>query len=186
MIEETTTEDDVETRRWVSSHVIGLFASIGAVIGLMIADAKVEEIIGAKSMPFFRSVLLVSVLLAGLGARAILAWRSATFDLQGRIFLTLTGLILLTGAAFGMANCGKEIHDHTNPRPTRPAVVPDIMPIQTALPRHGRANDNQANFEKSGLRRSKNARNASAASGEVSRWPNWATSSVITSSMCRA
>jgi hypothetical protein len=183
MIEETPTEDDAETRRWVRSHVIGFFATIGAVTGLMIADAKVEEIIGVKSMPFFRSVLLVSVLLAGLGARAILAWRSATFDLQGRIFLTLTGLILLAGAAFGMAHCGDEINEHTKPRGAPPALRPDIMSIQTALPRHGRASDGQANFEKSGLRRSKNARNASAASGEVSRRPNWVTSSVITSSM---
>jgi hypothetical protein len=186
MIDETPTEDDAQSRRWVRSHLIGLFASIGAVTGLVIADSKVEEIIGVKSMPFFRSVLLVSVLLAGLGARALLAWRSATVDLQGRIFLSLMGLVLLTGAAFGMANCGKEINEHTKLRETHPAARPDIMPIQTALPRDDQANDDQANFEKSGLRRSKNARKASAASGDASRSPNWAISSVITSSMCRA
>ncbi len=82
----------------------------------MIVDSKVEEIIGAKAMPFFRTVLLVSVLLAGLGARALLAFRSATFDLQGRIFLTVLGLLLLAGAAFGMANCHQEIKEHRSRR----------------------------------------------------------------------
>jgi hypothetical protein len=63
-------------------------------------------------MPAFRAILLVSVLLAGLGARALLAWRSATVDLQGRIFLVVTGLVLLTGAAFGLSDCMQEIREH--------------------------------------------------------------------------
>jgi hypothetical protein len=114
---ESETDDDAETRRWVRANVVGFFATIGVVIGLVVVDSKVEEVIGPKSMPFFRTVLLVSVLLAGLGARALVAWRSATVDLQGRIFLTVVGLILLTGAAFGMANCRQEIKEHSKPAP---------------------------------------------------------------------
>ena len=57
-------------------------------------------------------MLLVSVLLAGLGARAVLAFRTATVDLQGRIFLTALGLVPSAGAAFGMANCHQEIKEH--------------------------------------------------------------------------
>jgi hypothetical protein len=151
------------------------------VIGLVIVDSKVEEIIGAKAMPFFRTVLLVSVLLAGLGARAVLAFRSATFDLQGRIFLTVLGLLLLAGAAFGMANCHQEIKEHQRAPESRRMNERDIFPIQTSLPR-----DDQVNFEKSGLRRSKNARNASAASGDVSRSPKWVSSSAMISATCRA
>ena len=180
-IDETPAEDDAETRRWVRSHVIGFFATIGVVIGLVIVDSKVEEIIGAKAMPFFRTVLLVSVLLAGLGARAVLAFRSATFDLQGRIFLTVLGLLLLAGAAFGMANCHQEIKEHQRAPESRRMNERDIFPIQTSLPR-----DDQMNFEKSGLRRSKNARNASAASGDVSRSPKWVSSSAMISATCRA
>ncbi len=134
-IDETPTEDDATTRRWVRSHVIGFFATIGVVIGLVIVDSKVEEIIGAKAMPFFRTVLLVSVLLAGLGARALLAWRSATVDLQGRIFLVVLGLVLLTGAAFGMANCHQEIKEHQFDRAGRPINERDIFPIQTSVPK---------------------------------------------------
>src|SRR5580658_6417630 len=124
-IDETPAEDDAETRRWVRSHVIGFFATIGVVIGLVIVDSKVEEIVGSKSMPFFRTVLLVSVLLAGLGARALVAFRSATVDLQGRIFLSVVGLVLLAGAAFGMANCRQEIKDRSKPTPIpEPAPIP--------------------------------------------------------------
>src|SRR5262249_41168563 len=131
---ESQTEDDTDSGTWVRSHVIGLFATIGVVIGLVIADSKIEEIIGQKAIPLFRTVLLVSVLLAGLGARALFAWRSGTVDLQGRIFLTLTGLVLLTGAAFGMTNCLQEIREHLKTRDSRPAVTPDIFPLQTAAP----------------------------------------------------
>jgi hypothetical protein len=132
---ESEPEDDAETRRWVRMNVTGFFASIGVVIGLVIVDSKVEEIIGEKAMPFFRTVLLVSVLLAGLGARSLVAWRSATFDLQGRIFLTVVGLVLLTGAALGMSNCLQEIREHLKTRGNQPAVGRDIFPLQTALPR---------------------------------------------------
>jgi hypothetical protein len=163
---ESQTEDDAEAHRWVRMNVTAFFATIGVVIGLIIVDSKIEQILGEKAMPFFRTVLLVSVLLTGLGARALVAWRSATVDLQGRIFLTVIGLAFLTGAAIGMSNCGQEIKEHTkvleNPPPTsRTGFTP-----QRRLPR-----GTQANFEKSGVRRSKNARKASAASGEVSRSP---------------
>jgi hypothetical protein len=179
---EAPVDEDIETRRWVRSHVIGFFAIIGVAAGLIIVDSKVEEIIGEKGMPFFRTVLLVSVLLAGLGARAILAWRTATVDLQGRIFLTAIGLVLLTGAAFGMSNCMQEIREHLKmPGEGQPPAMRVGLPRARPLPRR-----HQANFEKSGLRRSKNARNASAASGDVSRSPKWASSSVIVSSICRA
>jgi hypothetical protein len=178
---ESQTEEDAETHRWVRSHVIGLFATIGVAIGLVIADSKVEELLGEKAMPFFRTVLLVSVLLAGLGARALLAWRSATVDLQGRIFLSVIGLVLLTGAAFGMANCRQEINERLKAEESRSPVSRAALPPRRPSPR-----GNQANFEKSGLRRSKNARKASAASGDVSRAPKWASSSVIVSSTCRA
>jgi hypothetical protein len=178
---EAPAEEDIETRRWVRSHVIGFFAIIGVVVGLIIVDSKVEEIIGEKGMPFFRTVLLVSVLLAGLGARALLAWRTATVDLQGRIFLTAIGLVLLTGAAFGMTNCMQEIREHLKMQQGQPPVLRVELPREWTLPRR-----HQMNFEKSGLRRSKNARNASAASGDVSLAPKWASSSVIVSSICRA
>ena len=105
-------EQEAETRRWVRYHVIAFFATIGVVVGLLIVDAKIAQIIGENQMPGFRAILLVSVLLAGVGARALLAWRSATVDLQGRIFLTVTGLVLLTGAAFGISDCMQEIREH--------------------------------------------------------------------------
>src|SRR5580700_5447580 len=114
------TQDDVVARRWVRANVVGFFATIGVGIGLVIVDSKVEEIVGSKSMPFFRTVLLVSVLLAGLGARALVAFRSATVDLQGRIFLSVVGLVLLAGAAFGMANCLQDIREHLKTPPNRP------------------------------------------------------------------
>lgn len=131
---DSETEDNGEAHIWVRSHIIGFFATIGVVIGLVIADSKIEEIIGQKAMPLFRTVLLVSVLLAGLGARALVAWRSATVDRQGRIFLTLTGLVLLTGAAFGMSNCLQEIREHLKTRDSLPTLTRDFFPLQTALP----------------------------------------------------
>jgi hypothetical protein len=178
---ESPIEDDVETHRWVRMNLTAFFATIGVVVGLLIVDSKVEEIIGEKSMPFFRTVLLVSLLLAGLGARALVAFRSATVDLQGRIFLTLIGLVFLTGAAFGMANCGKEINEHIKTREERSRLMRAVFEPPTNSPRR-----DQTNFEKSGLRRSKNARKASAASGDVSRCPKLASSSVIVSSTSRA
>ncbi len=131
---ESETQDDAVSRRWVRMNVTGLCATIGVAIGLVIVDSKVEEIIGQKAMPFFRTVLLVSLLLAGLGARSLLAWRSATVDLQGRIFLTVVGLVLLTGAALGMSNCLQEIREHLKTGNSRPRVDRDIFPLQTALP----------------------------------------------------
>src|SRR5205823_5739753 len=100
------------------------FVLIGVAIGMIIVDAKIAEIIepkagsvDPKAMSSFRTILLLSVLLAGLGARALLAWRSATVDLQGRIFLAVVGLALLTGAAFGLADCGQEVLERfRNPR----------------------------------------------------------------------
>lgn len=129
-------ESDAETRRWVRSHVVGFFAVIGVAIGLVIVDSKIEEIIGPKAMPFFRTVLLVSILLAGLGARSLVAWRSARVDLQGRIFLTLIGLVLLTGAAMGMSNCLQEIREHLKTRENRPppGAAGENFPLQTAVP----------------------------------------------------
>jgi len=105
-------DQEAEARRWVRYHVVGFFATIGVAAGLLIVDRKVSQIIGDSRMPAFRAILLVSVLLAGLGARALLAWRSATVDLQGRIFLAVTGLVLLTGAAYGLSDCMQEIREH--------------------------------------------------------------------------
>jgi hypothetical protein len=115
MIEAKQTSE-IEISRWVHYHVIGFFLAIGVVLGLIIVDTRIEEIIGAKRMPGFRTILLLSVLLAGLGARALVAWRSATVDLQGRIFLTLTGLVLLTGAALGLSDCLQEIKEQYKAR----------------------------------------------------------------------
>jgi hypothetical protein len=131
---EAQTEDDAATRRWVRSHIVGFFAAIGVMLGLVIVDSKVEEIVGPKSMPFFRAVLFVSLLLAGLGARALVAWRSATVDLQGRIFLTVVGLVLLTGAAFGMANCRQEIKEHAKPTAEPPPITSAPLSPRAALP----------------------------------------------------
>jgi hypothetical protein len=110
----SSTASDRECRRWVRDHVAALLATLGVAAGLIIADAKVSELIGAELMPGFRSILLLSVLLAGLGARAVLAWRSGTVDLQGRIFLVVVGLALLTGAAFGLSDCFQEVNEHYN------------------------------------------------------------------------
>lgn len=108
---EANASNEIQISRWVQYHVVGFFLLIGVAVGLIIVDTRIEEIIGAKRMPGFRTILLLSVLLAGLGARALVAWRSATVDLQGRIFLTLTGLVLLTGAAFGLSDCLQEIKE---------------------------------------------------------------------------
>jgi hypothetical protein len=108
----STTQQEAVAHQWVRYHVVGFLVTLGVAAGLLIVDRKVGQIIGAAQMPAFRSILLVSVLLAGLGARALLAWRSATVDLQGRIFLVVTGLVLLTGAAFGLSDCMQEIREH--------------------------------------------------------------------------
>lgn len=108
----SSVQQEAVTRQWVRYHVIGFFSTLGVAAGLLIVDRKVGQIIGIAQMPAFRAILLVSVLLAGLGARALLAWRSATVDLQGRIFLAVTGLVLLTGAAFGLSDCMQEVREH--------------------------------------------------------------------------
>lgn len=107
----SSAQQEADARRWVRYHVVGYFATIGVAIGLLIVDRRVAQIIGDSQMPGFRAILLVSVLLAGVGARALVAWRSATVDLQGRIFLTVVGLVLLTGAAFGLSDCLQEIRE---------------------------------------------------------------------------
>ena len=95
-------------------HVVGFFAALGVAGGLLIVDRKVGQIIGGGQMPAFRAILLVSVLLAGLGARGGVARHrcSGTVDLQGRIFLVVAGLVLLTGSAFGLSDCMQEIREH--------------------------------------------------------------------------
>ena len=107
----SSAQQEADARRWVRYHVVGYFATIGVAIGLLIVDRRVAQIIGDSKMSGFRAILLVSVLLAGVGTRAVLAWRSATVDLQGRIFLTVVGLVLLTGAAFGLSDCLQEIRE---------------------------------------------------------------------------
>jgi hypothetical protein len=124
MTERAINGDDAETRRWVRSHIIVFFLVIGVTAGLVIVDARIAEIIGEKKMSGFRAVLLLSVLFAGLGARSLLAWRSATVDLQGRIFLTVMGLVLLTVSALGLSYCLQEIlgdYKLRTPRPTASA-----------------------------------------------------------------
>lgn len=108
----SSAQQEAVTRQWVRHHVIGFIATLGVAAGLLIVDRKVGQIIGPAQMPAFRTILFVSVLLAGLGSRALLAWRSATVDLQGRIFLVVTGLVLLTGAAFGLSDCMQEVREH--------------------------------------------------------------------------
>jgi hypothetical protein len=124
----TPAQQEAEARQWVRYHVVGLFATIGVAAGLIIVDTRVAKIIGDSQMPGFRAILLVSVLLAGVGARALVAWRSGTVDLQGRIFLTVVGLVLLTGAAFGLSDCLQEIREHYKAweagRPVSRAISP--------------------------------------------------------------
>jgi hypothetical protein len=107
---------------------VAFFATIGVVIGLLIVDSRIAEIIGNSRMPGFRAILLVSVLLAGVGARALLAWRSGTVDLQGRLFLTVTGLVLLTGAAFGLSDCLQEIREQYKIREAGQPVFSAAVP----------------------------------------------------------
>jgi hypothetical protein len=121
-------EDDAETRRWVRSHVIVFFLVIGVAVGMLIVDSKIAQIIGEKKMPGFRAILLLSVLLAGLGARSLLAFRSATVDLQGRIFLAVTGLLLLLIAAFGLSDCRLEIRGEEGNAPSGRAVPRAVAP----------------------------------------------------------
>jgi hypothetical protein len=112
---------------WVRYHVIVFFLVIGVSAGLVFVDSRISEIIGESKMPGFRAILFLSVLLAGLGARAVLAFRSATVDLQGRIFLTVAGLILLTFSAVGLSDClqefwgGYRTHTSTPAMPARSA-----------------------------------------------------------------
>jgi hypothetical protein len=108
----SSAQHEAVARQWVRYHVVGFFVALGVAAGLLIVDRKVGQIIGGAQMPGFRAILFVSVLLAGLGARALLAWRSATVDRQGRIFLVVAGLVLLTGAAFGLSDCMQEIREH--------------------------------------------------------------------------
>ena len=43
---ESETQNDVLARQSVRTNVVGFFATIGVVIGLVIVDSKVEEIVG--------------------------------------------------------------------------------------------------------------------------------------------
>jgi hypothetical protein len=125
----TPAQQEMDAHRWVRYHVVGFFATLGVAAGLLIADSKLAQIIGDARMPGFRAILLVSVLLAGLGARALLAWRSATVDLQGRIFLTVTGLVLLTGAAYGLSDCWQEIREHYRAWEAGRTVYNEAVPV---------------------------------------------------------
>ena len=53
-------QQEADARRWVRYHVIGFFATIGVVAGLLIVDSKIAQIIGDSQMPGFRAILLVS------------------------------------------------------------------------------------------------------------------------------
>jgi hypothetical protein len=131
-------QQEADAHRWVRYHVVGFFATIGVAAGLLIVDTKIAQIIGNSQMSGFRAILLVSVLLAGVGARALLAWRSATVDLQGRIFLTVTGLILLTGAAFGLSDCLQEIREHYKAWEAGRTVSSATMPRDVSVPARSR------------------------------------------------
>ena len=128
-----TSNQETEAHRWVRYHVTAFFILIGVSIGLIIVDAKVAEIIGPKQMSGFRAILFVSVLLAGVGARALLAWRSGTVDLQGRILLAVIGLVLLTGSAFGLSDCLQEVREHIkNAQPPELAASQKLPPKRAA------------------------------------------------------
>ena len=131
---DSETEDDSEAHAWVRSHIIGFFATIGVVIGLVIADFE------DRRNHRRQSDASVSHGVAGFGAVGRIGGSGTRRVAQcnrrsaGRIFLTVTGLVLLTGAAFGMSNCLQEIREHLKTRDNNPTLMRDFFPLQTALP----------------------------------------------------
>ncbi len=108
-MDRTLSTDD--GRNWVRLHVLVMALITGAVIGLVIIDGRIGEFVDRAVMPQFRSMLLISVLSAGIGARAILARNTATVDTQGWVFLVLSGLLFLAVAAWGFTDCFIEVRD---------------------------------------------------------------------------
>jgi len=102
---------DEDVRQWVSYHLVSLALIAGIALGVILIDRRIGEYVGAAVMPQFRAILLLSVLTAGLGARALLARNTATVDAQGWWFLILAGLLLLAVAAYGFADCYFEVRE---------------------------------------------------------------------------
>lgn len=108
---ERVLERDDTPRDWVRLHMIVLALVGGIALGIVIIDAQVGKFVEAGSMPRLRTIFLLSVITAGLGARALLARKTSTVDKQGWVFLIVTGLLLLAVAAYGFADCYIEVRD---------------------------------------------------------------------------
>lgn len=107
----TALEAPVSQRDWVRLHIVVLAVIVGVALGILIIDTQVGNFVDARKMPLLRSIFFLSVLTAGIGARALLARNTATVDKQGWVFLVVTGLLLLAAAAYGFADCYVEVRD---------------------------------------------------------------------------
>ena len=96
---------------WVRLHMFALALLGGVVLGVVIIDTEVARFVESASMPRLRAVFFLSVIAAGMGARALLARNTSTVDKQGWVFLIVTGLCLLAVAAYGFADCYIEVRD---------------------------------------------------------------------------
>ena len=108
-MEKSLVSDD--TSPWVRLHVIVLLLIVCASVGMVIIDARLGDFVERGLMSKFRTVLFLSVLSAGIGARALLARKTATVDTQGWVFLVLVGLLFLAVAAYGFADCYYDIRE---------------------------------------------------------------------------
>ena len=108
-MEKSLVSDD--TSPWVRLHVMGLLLIVCASVGMVIIDARLGDFVERGVMSKFRTVLFLSVLSAGIGARALLARKTATVDTQGWVFLVLVGLLFLAVAAFGFADCYFDVRE---------------------------------------------------------------------------
>ena len=108
-MEKSLVSDDAG--QWVRLHVVGLLLIVCVSVGLVIIDARLGDFVERGLMSEFRTVLFLSVLSAGIGARALLARKTATVDTQGWVFLVLIGLLFLAVAAYGFADCYYDIRE---------------------------------------------------------------------------
>lgn len=107
----TVLQSDLAEREWVRLHLVLLALIVGVALGVVIIDSQIARFVVAESMPRLRAVFFLSVVTAGLGARALLARNTSTVDKQGWIFLVIAGLLLLVIAAYGFADCYVEVRD---------------------------------------------------------------------------
>ncbi|MGE3316388.1 MAG: hypothetical protein AB7O26_14830, partial [Planctomycetaceae bacterium] len=87
----TVLQSEFAERDWVRLHLILLALVVGVTLGVVIIDAQIGRFVDSESMPRLRAVFFLSVLTAGVGARALLARNTSTVDKQGWVFLIGAG-----------------------------------------------------------------------------------------------